>query len=224
MTPSSDNGYVLSNERLEFLGDAILNSVVTDILFNRFERQREGFLTNTRSKLVKRDFLNRLAIEIGLDQLVVKSRHIHSPGHSNIYGNAFEALMGAIYLDYGYKKCKKFLEKRVFGAFVDIQQVVGDETNYKSLFIEYCQKHHLHYEFLLVEEVLDAPNKHRFTTRLIINGNAICEASGSSKKESHQIASFKAYEAIRHNPELFVSSYTDDTFLRPQPEHADVDI
>ena len=113
MTRSSPSGHFLSNERLEFLGDAVLNSVVTDILFTRYDRQREGFLTNTRSKLVKRDFLNQLALEMGLDKLVVKSRHIANSSNSNIYGNAFEALIGAIYLDQGYKQCKRFGKKTI---------------------------------------------------------------------------------------------------------------
>lgn len=190
------SGHMLSNERLEFLGDAVLNTVVTDILFTRYERQREGFLTNTRSKLVKREFLNQLALELGLDKLVVKSKHITQGGNSNIYGNAFEALIGAIYLDQGFKQCKQFVEKRLFKTIIDLDKVVIDENNYKSKIIEYCQKSHLTYDFVLVEESLPSVNHHIFRSRLLISGKNICEATGSSKKESQQNASYKAYQLI----------------------------
>jgi len=200
MTRSSASGHFLSNERLEFLGDAVLNSVVTDILFTRYDRQREGFLTNTRSKLVKRDFLNQLALEMGLDRMVVKSRHIANSLNSNIYGNAFEALIGAIYLDQGYKQCKRFVEKRLFKTFIDLDKVVVDEKNYKSKIIEYCQKYHFKYEFVLLEEEVLSANAHVFHTSLIIDGKNICEASGASKKESQQNASYKAYCILQENP------------------------
>lgn len=204
-TTTGASGHILSNERLEFLGDAVLNSVVTDILFTRYDRQREGFLTNTRSKLVKRDFLNQLALEMGLDKLVVKSRHIAQGGNSNIYGNAFEALIGAIYLDQGYKQCKRFVEKRLFKTFIDLDKVVIDEKNYKSKIIELCQKYHLTYDFVLLEESVRSANMHVFRSKLLIEGRDICEATGSSKKESQQNTSYKAYRMIQDNPGLIES-------------------
>lgn len=207
-THASAGGHFLSNERLEFLGDAVLNSVITDILFTRYERRREGFLTNTRSKLVQRDFLNQLALEMGLDKLVVKSQHIVNNINSNIYGNAFEALIGAIYLDQGYRQCKRFVEKRLFKTFIDLDKVVVDEKNYKSRIIEYCQKHHLQYEFVLLEESVRSANLHVFYTKLIINGKDICEASGTSKKESQQNASYKAFYMIQNNPD-FLKNFID---------------
>ncbi|MDO9634637.1 MAG: ribonuclease III [Paludibacter sp.] len=202
MTTSAASGHILSNERLEFLGDAVLNSVVTDILFTRYERQREGFLTNTRSKLVKREYLNQLALEMGMDKIVVKSKHIAHVTNSNIYGNAFEALIGAIYLDYGYKQCKRFVEKRLFKTFIDLDKVVIDEKNYKSKIIEYCQKYHLTYEFVLLDESVLTANNHIFYTRLLIDGKTICEATGPSKKESQQNASYKAYCLIQETPDF----------------------
>jgi ribonuclease-3 len=204
MTPPTNHGHVLSNERLEFLGDAVLNSVVTDILFNRFESQREGFLTNTRSKIVKREFLNQLAKEIGLDKLVVKSRNMGNSINGNIYGNAFEALIGAIYLDYGYKKCKRFVEKRLFRSFVDLEKIVDDETNYKSRIIELCQKNHLPYEFILLNDTQKNANNHIFQVRLVIGVHIECEATGNSKKEAHQNASLKAFQLINENPALLI--------------------
>lgn len=211
-TTTGASGHILSNERLEFLGDAVLNSVVTDILFTRYDRQREGFLTNTRSKLVKRDFLNQLALEMGLDKLVVKSRHIAQGVNSNIYGNAFEALIGAIYLDQGYKQCKRFVEKRLFKTFIDLDKVVIDEKNYKSKIIELCQKYHLTYDFVLLEESVRSANMHVFRSKLLIEGRDICEATGSSKKESQQNTSYKAYRFIQDNPDFITSLRAEKQF------------
>ncbi|MDD4971308.1 MAG: ribonuclease III [Paludibacter sp.] len=198
----TEDGHNLSNERLEFLGDAVLNSVVTDILYHRYEDQREGFLTNTRSKIVKRDSLNQLAVEIGLDKLVKVTKYVNAHTNNNIYGNALEALMGAIYLDYGYKKCKLFVEQRLIRTFIDLDKVAENEVNFKSKLIEWCQKYRLESEFVLVEDVLSKSNKHIFQTRLVVNGKTISEASGASKKESQQLVSQIAYQQILSNPDF----------------------
>lgn len=196
----TENGHNLSNERLEFLGDAVLNSVVTDILYRRYEDEREGFLTNTRSKIVKRDSLNQLAVEIGLDKLVKVTKYVNTHTNNNIYGNALEALMGAIYLDYGYKQCKTFVEQRLFKSFVNLDKVAENEVNFKSKLIEWCQKNRLETEFILISETLNRSNKHVFLSSLSIQGKTICEASGASKKESQQNASRIAYGEIQSNP------------------------
>jgi ribonuclease-3 len=198
----TESGHLLSNERLEFLGDAVLNSVVTDILYRRYENQREGFLTNTRSKIVKRDSLNILAEEIGLDKLVKVTKYVDTHTNKNIYGNALEAIMGAIYLDYGYNKCKRFVEQRLIKTFVDLDQVAENEVNFKSKLIEWCQKNRLQTEFLLIDVILSNANKHLFQSRLIIQGKTICEGSGASKKESQQNASRIAYQQILSNPDF----------------------
>ena len=176
----TEHGHNLSNERLEFLGDAVLNSVVTDILYRRYEKQREGFLTNTRSKIVKRDSLNQLAVEIGLDKLVKVTKYVNTHTNNNIYGNALEALMGAIYLDYGYKKCKSFVEQRLIRSFGDLDKVAENEVNFKSKLIEWCQKNRVEPEFVLVNEILSSSNKHIFETSLTINGKNICQSTGPS--------------------------------------------
>lgn len=201
----TDNGIMLSNERLEFLGDAVLNSVVTDILYRRYEHQREGFLTNTRSKIVKRESLNRLALEIGLDKLMLAGKNVIKTENTNMLGNALEALLGAIYLDYGYKKCKSFVENRLLKNFIDIDKLVLDEVNFKSKLIEWCQKHRYPIEFQLLGEEMSSANNHLFHTQLIINQNVICEATGRSKKESHQQAAMKALEIIETNPECVLN-------------------
>lgn len=199
--PTSD-GIMLSNERLEFLGDAVLNSVVTDILYRRFENQREGFLTNTRSKIVKRESLNKLALEIGLDKLMQAGKNVRQTNSTNMPGNALEALLGAIYLDYGYKKCKYFVENRLLKSFIDIDKVASNEVNFKSKLIEWCQKNRLNIEFELLGEEVSSANNHLFHTQVTINNRVICDATGRNKKESHQQASFKALDILEDNPEI----------------------
>ncbi|MDO9154158.1 MAG: ribonuclease III [Paludibacter sp.] len=196
-----EKGPALSNERLEFLGDAVLNSVVTDILYRKYSNKSEGFLTNTRSKIVKRDSLNRFAVEIGLDKLMLTSKHVNTNNNNNnIFGNALEALLGAIYLDYGYKKCKLFVENRLLSKFIDLDKVAESEVNFKSKIIEWSQKYRIPVEFVLVNEEFKSPNKHVFHTQLTIAGQVICQSTGASKRESQQNASYLALKQIQSNP------------------------
>ena len=152
MTHSSTSGVkkLSCNERLESLGDAVLSSVTADYLYSNFSREREGFLTKSRINLVCRERLNELAIQIGLD------KYVHACGvanqHNNyIYGNALEALVGAIYIDKGYKQCRRFLLDRVFARITDIESVVKADKNYKSRLIEWGQKQHIDVEFCIRE-------------------------------------------------------------------------
>ena len=210
----TESGHNLSNERLEFLGDAVLNSVVTDILYRRYENKREGFLTNTRSKIVKRESLNQLAIQLGLNKLIKVTKYVNLHTNNNIYGNALEALMGAIYLDLGYKQCKKFVETRLLNSFEDLDKIVESEVNFKSKLIEWCQKNRMQPEFILIDEVMNKSNKHVFKTGLAIQGKTICEATGASNKESQQNASRIAYQSILSNPNFIaeLSAEVDETF------------
>ena len=159
-------------------------------------------MTNTRSKIVKRDSLNQLAAEIGLDKLVKVTKYVNANTNNNIYGNALEALMGAIYLDYGYKQCKKFIEDRLFSSFINLDEITGNEVNFKSKLIEWCQKNRIEPEFILVQDTLQNANKHEFLTRLEINNKTVCEATGSSKKESQQNVSRIAYQLITSNADF----------------------
>ena len=135
----SSDGRWLNNERLEFLGDAILDAVVADIVFNHFQNKREGFLTNTRSKIVQRDTLNRVAVELGLEKMVVYSAKVNS--HNNyMYGNALEALIGAIYLDQGYEVCYNFIQNVLIKKYVNLETIARKEVNFKSSLIEWSQK------------------------------------------------------------------------------------
>lgn len=194
----TDNGISLSNERLEFLGDAVFNSVVTDILYRRYENKSEGFLSNTRSKIVKRESLNKLALELGIDKMMNVSKNLNNnEQRTNLYGNALEALMGAIYLDQGYKKCKLFVEKRLIKHFIDIDKLVSNELNFKSLLIEWCQKNHLQFKFVLIQDEIVESNNHVFHTELIIDNKTVARATGISKKKSEQNASQIALQEIK---------------------------
>ena len=127
----SGDGRWLNNERLEFLGDAVLDAVVADIVYKHFQNKREGFLTNTRSKIVQRETMNRVAVELGLDKMVVYSAKLSS--HNNhMYGNALEALIGAIYLDQGYEVCYNFIQNVLIKKYVRRATVALKEKNFKT--------------------------------------------------------------------------------------------
>ena len=198
-----EGGRFLNNERLEFLGDAILDAVVADILYQKFAGKREGFLTNTRSKIVQRETLNKIAIDLGLDRLMVVPNKSHSH-NINIYGNAFEALIGAIYLDRGYKKCKYFMENVVFRKYLDVNKLAHKEVNFKSRLIEWSQKYKTNIIFDLIEETTDSDNNPVFQTQIIINGISAGYGVGFSKKESQQSAAKIALKKIKTDKNIFL--------------------
>ena len=151
MLAHGKSGSPLNNERLEFLGDAVLGAVVSEIVYHHFPNKREGFLTNTRSKIVQRESLGKLANEIGLDKLI--RRHEQNQTHNSyLAGNAFEALIGAIYLDRGYAHCKTFIADKILHRLIDIDKVAYQEVNFKSKLLEWCQKHKVSLEYILLEE------------------------------------------------------------------------
>lgn len=192
----SEKGRPLNNERLEFLGDAILDAIVGDIVYRHFEGRREGFLTNTRSKIVQRETLNKLAVEIGLDRLVKYSSR-SSSHNSYMYGNAFEAFIGAIYLDQGYDRCKQFMEKKIFKNYIDLDKMSRKEVNFKSKLIEWSQKCKMEVSFELIEQFIDAKNNPMFRTEIRIEGVSAGTGTGYSKKESQQNAARMALKQIK---------------------------
>ena len=207
----SDKGVLLNNERLEFLGDAILDAIVGDIVYTHFMGRREGFLTNTRSKIVQRETLNKLAVQIGLDKLVKSTTH--SSSHNNyMHGNAFEALIGAIYLDQGYGRCKKFMEERIIRPYIDIDQISKKEVNFKSKLIEWGQKNKNEISFELIEQFLDKDNNPVFQTEVKVEGVSAGTGIGYSKKESQQNASKMALSKIKKSD--FVSQVEEAKELR----------
>lgn len=197
----SDQGRLLNNERLEFLGDAILDAVVGDIVYRHFEGRREGFLTNTRSKIVQRETLNKLAVEIGLDKLVKTSNRSQSH-NSYLYGNAFEAFIGAIYLDRGYDCCMQFMEEKILKQYIDLEKMSRKEMNFKSRLIEWCQKNKMQVSFELIDQVMDKDHSPTFSTEVQIEGIPAGNGRGYSKKESQQKAAQMALKVIR-NDETF---------------------
>ena len=198
---SGEKGRPLNNERLEFLGDAILEAVTSDIIFHRYERKREGFLTTTRSKLVQRDTLNRLARETGLDSLVKKNTTGRT--HNNyLGGNAFEALVGAVYLDRGYRHCHWFVSHRIIGKLVDLDDMARKEVNFKSKLLEWSQKNRIQLEFKLDESIDTTGNSPEFRSYAILEGITAGEGKGFSKKESHQQAAKEALVKLRREPQF----------------------
>ena len=198
---SNEKGRPLNNERLEFLGDAILEAVTSDIIFHRYERKREGFLTTTRSKLVQRDTLNRLARETGLDSLVKKNTTGRT--HNNyLGGNAFEALVGAVYLDRGYRHCHWFVSHRIIGKLVDLDDMARKEVNFKSKLLEWSQKNRIQLEFKLDESIDTTGNSPEFRSYAILEGITAGEGKGFSKKESHQQAAKEALMKLRREPQF----------------------
>ena len=184
------------NERLEFLGDANLDAVVADIVYKKFEGKREGFLTNTRSKIVQRETLNQVAVQIGLDKLI-KFTTRQSSHNSYMSGNAFEALVGAIYLDRGYDACKKFMEERIIAQYLNIDKISRKEVNFKSKLIEWSQKSKLEVSFELIEQFLDQDSNPVFQTEVRIEGLPAGTGTGYSKKESQQNAAQMAIKKVK---------------------------
>ena len=193
-------GRPVNNERLEFLGDAILDAVVGDIVYRHFEGKREGFLTNTRSKIVQRETLNRLAREMGVNELIISSGH-SSSHNSYVGGNAFEALIGAIYLDRGYDACMRFMEKRVLNEMINIDKVAYQEVNFKSKLLEWSQKNRVKLVFKLLEQKSDEKGSPVFTYQVVIEGVEGESGTGYSKKESQQQASKLTLQRLRKNPQ-----------------------
>lgn len=177
-----------NNERLEFLGDSVLGTVISDILYQTYPNKREGELTNLRSKVVQRATLDNLAVKIGLNKLV--SSNEHTPQFkAHINGNAFEALMGAIFMDRGYKKSKKFILKLIKEKHIDLEQLSKQEINFKSKFIEWTQHRKVDYEFIFEAPIYNkSTNSSLFTTKLKVEGILVGTGTGYTKKEAQQLA------------------------------------
>ena len=192
------------NERLEYLGDAVIETVVSDILYRHFPKKKEGFLTSVRSKIVQRSSLNRIAKETGLVELI-QSTHINPTHNSFISGNAFEALVGAIYLDRGYSYCSRFFKKLIADGYIDISKASKEDDNYKSKLIEWSQKTQYAMVFELVDENVTGTNSPTFRSRVCIEGIEVGTGFGYSKKESQQMAAKEAMYHIRKKTELYKS-------------------
>ena len=215
----NEKGRPINNERLEFLGDAILDAVVGDIVFRHFAGKREGFLTNTRSKLVSRDTLGKLAKEMGIGDLIKSAGHSTSH-NSYMNGNAFEALVGAIYLDRGYNACMRFMEKRILAQIINIDKVAYKEVNFKSKLLEWSQKNRVRMEFRELKQERDEKNSPVFTTQVFIEGIEGCSGTGYSKKESQQQAAKETLQRLRREPQFIDAVFAakgDRTKMEEEP-------
>lgn len=182
-----------SNERLEFLGDAVLGSVVAELLFKLYPYKDEGFLTEMRSKIVSRANLNQLSRKLGLDKLVQYDARMigYATKQNSLLGDAFEALIGAIYLDKGYKFTKEFLLSRIIKPHVDIHTLETTETNFKSRLIEWCQQEGKNVAFSVIKEPEEEYAK-MFNVEVIIDGNVYGVGRDFNKKSAEKLAAEQA--------------------------------
>lgn len=192
-------GNPLNYERLEFLGDAMLGTIISKHLYTQVPGGDEGYLTKMRSKIVSREHLNELGKDLNLIDYV-ESRIPKSHFGDNIHGNVFEALVGAIYLDRGYEYCEKFISKRVIAPYVDIEQLEGKVISYKSLIIEWCQKQKKSFHYDVYEDTGNDTIKH-FAVKLSIGNKIIAKARGTSKKKAEERASKRAFFALQDRME-----------------------
>ncbi|MDD6516717.1 MAG: ribonuclease III [Prevotella sp.] len=215
-------GKPVNNERLEFLGDAILDAAVGDIVYRHFPGKREGFLTNTRSKLVQRETLNKLAQEMGINKLILSSGHSASH-NSYLGGNAFEALVGALYLDRGYDACMVFLKKRILSQMINIDKVAYKEVNFKSKLIEWSQKNKVKLEYKFISSGKDNGGSPTFCYQVMLEGIEGCKGDGFSKKESQQKASKDTLEQLKTKPQFIDQVFAakgERTKMEEEPMHA----
>jgi ribonuclease-3 len=197
----TENGKRGNNERLEFLGDAVLDAIIADIVYKHFPNKKEGFLTNTRSKIVQRESLNRIALDLGIHKRVTSMPYA-TTHHKYMYGNTLEALIGAIYLDRGYRRCCQFVEERIIQKHVPLDKLASREVNFKSRLLEWSQKIKLQVEFNLIETFTDEEGKPVFQTSVSLEGTPLGTGIGSTKKESQQLAAKNMIRKIHKDKEV----------------------
>jgi len=191
---AGNQGLKINNERLEYLGDAVLSSIIADYLFKKFPRQDEGFLTETRSKIVCRSRLNKLATKLGLDKLIQANFDPKTISKS-IRGDAFEAFIGALYLDKGYSFTRKVIIQRIINVHLDIDELVHEESNYKSKLIEWTQKEKKSIAFNVVDEIGEGFSK-QYVVEVIIDGKHYAHGRDFAIKNAEQNASEKTWNQI----------------------------
>ena len=190
-----DNGQHINNERLEFLGDAVIETVTSDYLFIEHPDKNEGFLTQMRSKMVSRQSLNAVAKRLGLDDHVI-THSTNNSSQKHIYGDAFEAMMGAIYLDQGYDFVNRLLINKIFAEYLKPDTLVESETDFKSRLIEWCQKNHHSIHFATAHDKTYSASHPFFYSKVLIDGIEVGYGAGESKKEAEQRAAFSVSQGI----------------------------
>lgn len=184
---------VTSNERLEYLGDSILSTIVAEYLFQKYPNSDEGFLTKMRSKIVKRKTLNRIADDMGIDVILQDNNDTRLS--ESMKGNALEALVGAIYLEKGFAITKKIVINRILRRYVDIHELEENDDNYKSQLLEYCQKKGSEIDYRVIER-FKFDNRDRFKIAVFVDGKEIAMGEDFNKKSAEQSASFKALKTL----------------------------
>ncbi len=192
------DGSKVNNERLEYLGDAVLDAILSDFLFEKFPDASEGFMTKIRSRIVNRDVLNQLAVSMGINKILISNVSSAHPT-KNLYGDALEALIGSLFLDKGFKKTKKLFIRNVLNKYLDLNLIVNTDSDYKSLVFEWVQKNKTSLIFTYNEEYDFKLKKSIFSTTLIIDKIEMGEGHGSSKKEAEQEASSMAWKRLKDN-------------------------
>jgi ribonuclease III len=192
------DGKKINNERLEYLGDAVLDAILSDYLFEKFPDATEGFMTKIRSRIVNRDILNQLSISMGINNILISNISSAQPT-KNLYGDALEALIGSVFLDKGFRKTKKLFIRNVLNKYLDLELIINTDTDYKSLVFEWVQKHKSNLIFTYNEEYDFNLKKSVFSTTLIIDKEEMGEGHGSSKKEAEQEAASQAWKRLKDN-------------------------
>ncbi len=187
-----------SNERLEFLGDAFLGAIVAEYLFKKYPYEDEGYLTELRSKIVRRETMNNVALRMGLNKLVVYNTNDRSLGRSHIFGNALEALIGAVYLDQGLEVTRKFILNQLIRPYVDLDMMESTDTNFKNRLLSWAQKNNHTMSFDTLDEKLENTRK-LFTVGIMLNGEIIASGTGYNKKDAGQVAAQAALEKLGLN-------------------------
>jgi ribonuclease III len=189
------DGKPLNYERLEFLGDAVIGTVIAEYLFLKAPLGDEGYLTQMRSKIVSRKHLNNIGKDLNLIRFV-KSTVKESRFGENIHGNVFEALTGAIYIDKGFKVCSDFLHRKLISPFIDLNELEQQITSYKSLLIEWCQKEKKDFKFDIYEDSGNDNIRH-YSVKLFLDGKQIAKGRDTSKKKAEEKTAQRAYYALQ---------------------------
>lgn len=184
-----------SNERLEFLGDAMLGAIVAEYLFKKYPYQDEGYLTELRSRIVRRETMNNVALRMGLNKMVQYNQNDRGLSRSHIFGNALEALIGAVYLDQGFIKTRKFILNQIIKAYIDLDAMESTDTNFKNQLLSWAQRNNKQLIFDTLDEKLDGTRK-LFTVGIMLDGELIADGSGYNKKEAGQVAAKNALDIL----------------------------
>jgi len=191
----ADDGRLINNERLEYLGDAVLGAIVANELYLRYPKGSEGFLTKTRSRIVNRSHLNEIAYSMGIAEMLETNLQT-DPRQTHVLGDALEAVVGAVFLDYGFDDCSKFINNKLIGKHIDLDNLIRKDTNYKSMLIEWAQKYKKNVNFITEEHHSSGNSYPSFISYASVDDEKVGEGKGASKKEAQQNAARTALKRV----------------------------